>query len=56
MSAEEGPRRPQLVGDEADLFREFNSRLVNILRGKTNASRETIDDACAFAWQQFLVE
>jgi len=26
------------------LFREFNPRLVRILRGKTSASRETIDD------------
>ena len=44
VSADESPRRWELVGDEADLFREFNPRLVRILRGKTNASRETIDD------------
>jgi hypothetical protein len=45
---------PSMLGDEADLFRDFNPRLVRIVQRRTNAPREIIDDACAYAWQQFL--
>jgi RNA polymerase sigma factor (sigma-70 family) len=45
---------PSLLGDEADLFRDYNPRLVRIVQTRTNAAREIIDDACAYAWQQFL--
>ena len=41
-------------GDEADLFREFNPRLARILQGRTDAPRDLVDNACAFAWQQFM--
>lgn len=47
-------RRPQLRGDEADLFREFNPSLVRFLLRRSDAPRELIDDASAFAWQQFV--
>ena len=45
---------PSLLGDEADLFRDYHPRLVRIVQRRTNAPREIIDDACAYAWQQFL--
>jgi DNA-directed RNA polymerase specialized sigma24 family protein len=54
---EDARRRPAprpLRGDEAALFREFNPRLVRILQSRVNMAREIVDDACAFAWQQFL--
>jgi RNA polymerase sigma factor (sigma-70 family) len=46
------PRPPH--GDEADLFREFNPRLARIVQGRTDAPPDIVDDACAFAWQQFM--
>jgi DNA-directed RNA polymerase specialized sigma24 family protein len=46
--------RPKLLGDEADLFRQFNSQLVRTVQRRTSTSREIVDDACAFAWQQFM--
>jgi RNA polymerase sigma factor (sigma-70 family) len=49
-----GGRRPALVGDEEDLFNSFNRALVRIVQRHTNTSRDVVDDACAFAWQQFL--
>ena len=49
-----GQRRPRLRGDEADLFREFNPSLVRFLLRRSDAPRELIDDASAFAWQQFV--
>ena len=57
MDTPKGGRRPAgkpLHGDEADLFREFNSQFVRIVQRRVNASRDVVDDACAFAWQQFL--
>jgi DNA-directed RNA polymerase specialized sigma24 family protein len=54
VSAAGGGRRPRLVGDEAELFREFNPHFVRILQRRTNVPPEIVDDACAFAWQQFL--
>jgi DNA-directed RNA polymerase specialized sigma24 family protein len=54
VSAPGGGRRPQPVGDEAELFRKFNPHFVRIMQRRTNAPREIVDDACAFAWQQFL--
>jgi RNA polymerase sigma factor (sigma-70 family) len=47
-----GPARPQ--GDEADLFLSFHPKLVGVVRSMINTSPEIIDDACAFAWAQFL--
>jgi DNA-directed RNA polymerase specialized sigma24 family protein len=49
----EGGHAP-LRGDEADLFREFNHRFVRVVQWRTNAPREIVDDACGFAWQQFM--
>src|ERR1700750_409189 len=47
--------RPQLLGDEAELFRDFNDTLMRqIDRHVTTSSPQTVEDACAFAWAQFL--
>src|SRR5688500_10716447 len=49
----EGGRAP-LRGDEAELFRDYNRQFVRTLQSRTNAPREIVDDACAFASQQFM--
>jgi RNA polymerase sigma factor (sigma-70 family) len=55
--ADEGPPpsgpRP-LQGDEAELFRSFNPHLVRIVQSRAITSRETVDDACSFAWATFM--
>lgn len=47
-------RRPSLIGDETELFREFHPQFVRIVQKRTGGVRETVDDACAFAWQKFV--
>jgi RNA polymerase sigma factor (sigma-70 family) len=47
-------RRPPLIGDEAELFREFHPKFVRIVQKRTGGVREIVDDACAFAWQKFV--
>ena len=46
---------PPPRGDEAELFRRFNGRLMahitDVVRFTT---RHTVEDACAHAWAQFL--
>lgn len=43
-----------LRGDEAELFRSFNPELIRLVRGSVRESDEIVEDACAFAWTQFL--
>jgi len=46
---------PPARGDEADLFREFNGELVNLIQHAVfDTTPQTIEDACAFAWTEFL--
>jgi hypothetical protein len=54
VSAAGRGRRAALVGDEEELFRGFNRALVRLAQHRTHTPREIVDDACAFAWQQFL--
>ena len=44
----------QLCGDEDSLFRLHNRSLVRVVRSVVCATDEDVDDACAFAWTQFL--
>jgi len=44
----------RLIGDEADLYLAFNPRLVRIVQRSVDAPHEVGDDACAFAWVQFM--
>jgi hypothetical protein len=47
--------RPGARGDEAELFRAFNDELVRAVSHAVNRSTpQNIEDACAFAWAQFL--
>jgi DNA-directed RNA polymerase specialized sigma24 family protein len=47
--------RPPARGDEAELFRAFNHELVRSLaRSVRVSSPQVIEDACAFAWAQFM--
>jgi RNA polymerase sigma factor (sigma-70 family) len=42
-------------GDEAELFREFNDELVRLVTSKVRCrTRDVIEDACSFAWAEFL--
>ncbi len=61
MPHEETPRDPHephvrrpLQGDEAALFESFDRHLRRMVRRKVNTSPDIVDDACAFAWSQFL--
>jgi RNA polymerase sigma factor (sigma-70 family) len=45
--------KPQ-QGDEADLFRSYNDVLMRRVRSAVRTSPETVEDACAIAWAQFI--
>jgi RNA polymerase sigma factor (sigma-70 family) len=42
------------LGDEAALFDRYQARLVRVVGHAATASRQTVEDACAFAWMQLL--
>jgi DNA-directed RNA polymerase specialized sigma24 family protein len=44
----------RLRGDEADLFLAYNDELVRTVRGCVVGHPADIEDACAFAWVQFM--
>jgi len=41
-------------GDEADLYRELQPRLVGLLRATLVVGAQTLEDACSFAWVQLI--
>jgi RNA polymerase sigma factor (sigma-70 family) len=41
-------------GDEAELYEQFNPRLAALVRARVNTSPDVIEDACSFAWEQFM--
>ena len=53
MPAFAAPAAP-LQGDEDALFREHHGRLLQVVGGLVRGADEDIEDACAFAWSQFL--
>lgn len=54
MSTGEREPPPPLRGDEPDLYREHQPRLVALLRGALSAREQTREDACSFAWVQLI--
>jgi len=54
VSALDIAERSPLHGDEASLFEANHAQLLKIVRAAVNASPQTIEDACAFAWVQLL--
>jgi RNA polymerase sigma factor (sigma-70 family) len=47
--------RPPARGDEAELFRAFNHELVqSVARSVRGSSPHVIEDACSYAWAQFM--
>jgi hypothetical protein len=44
----------RLLGDGAELYLGLNCQLVRTVQKRVDASRDTVDDACAFAWVQFM--
>ena len=53
MAASDSPPGPR--GDEAELFRAYDDKLMHVVeRSVHGVSQQTIEDACAFAWAQFM--
>src|SRR5262245_55270545 len=51
----DGDPRPLARGDEAELFESFNHELTRSLaRTLYRSNQHVIEDACAFAWPQFM--
>jgi DNA-directed RNA polymerase specialized sigma24 family protein len=47
--------RPPARGDEAELFRAFNDELLqSVAQSSWTTTHDVIEDACAFAWAQFI--
>ena len=51
----ERDRQPAQRGDETELFLSFNDELVRTVGSMVRTSQQNIEDACTFAWVQFLV-
>ena len=48
-------RRPQQRrGDEADLYHHLHASLEHAVRVRVRGPAATVEDACAFAWEQLL--
>jgi RNA polymerase sigma factor (sigma-70 family) len=45
---------PPQRGDEEELFERYKARLHTATRLAINTTSEIVDDACAFAWMQFI--
>ena len=45
-----------LAGDETDLYRLYATELQRAVARRVGASRQVIEDACAFAWAQLLAK
>lgn len=45
---------PAAHGDEAELFARYHERLVRVTGLNVTASRDNVEDACAYAWAQLL--
>lgn len=45
---------PTLRGDESDLFRTHHRRLLQLVARDVPARAQVIEDACAFAWLEFV--
>jgi DNA-directed RNA polymerase specialized sigma24 family protein len=43
-----------LLGDEAELFQSFHRRLTRIVQHLVNTSPDIVDDACNYAWMEFI--
>jgi hypothetical protein len=42
------------LGDEAELFQNVHRRLTRIVRSLVNTSPDIVDDACNYAWMEFI--
>ena len=41
-------------GDETELYRQLQPRLLAVLRWAVSAREQTLEDACSFAWVQLI--
>lgn len=54
MPDQHTPTPRMLRGDEADVYREHHTHLLNVLRAQVHTTHDIREDACSFAWLQFL--
>ena len=54
MSTPDREHVASVRGDEADLYRKLQPRLLALLRCSVNARGQTLEDACSFAWVQLI--
>lgn len=54
MPDQHTPSPRMLRGDEADVYREHHTHLLNVLRAQVVTTHDIREDACSFAWLQFL--
>ena len=54
MSAPDREPAPPVVGDEAELYRDLQPRLLGLLRSTLTVREQTLEDACSFAWVQLI--
>ena len=50
MNAPDGHKGPPVGGDEAELYRDLQPRLLGLLGSTLTARVQTLEDACSFAW------
>src|SRR4051794_4344744 len=47
--------RPGARGDEAELFRAYNQQFMQtVTKSLNDSSPAVVEDACSFAWSQFM--
>ena len=49
-----GQSAVRLRGDELDLYADFHADLLHTVRANVRAAPDVIEDACSFAWVEFL--
>ena len=54
MTERTDEHRPEMRGDEAALYARYAQQLRRIVRCAVTGSPEMIEDACAYAWEQFI--
>jgi RNA polymerase sigma factor (sigma-70 family) len=52
--SDEPPSRPRQLGDEAELFRQYDRLFRRTVQRLVNTSPDIVDDACNFAWTEFV--
>lgn len=54
MNARDREPATAMRGDETELYRQLQPRLLAVLRWAVSAREQTLEDACSFAWVQLI--